>query len=44
MNEKERRLVDDYVVVSLIYDLEVEEWSNAVMEEGICASSKPISR
>ena len=40
MNEKKRRLIDDDVVVSLIYDFEMEEWSNGVMEEGICAEFK----
>jgi len=31
MNEKKWRLIDDYVVVSLIYDFEVEVWRNEVM-------------
>jgi len=31
MNEKKWRLIDDYVVVSLIYDFEVEVWGNEVM-------------
>ena len=44
MNEKKWRLIDDDVVVSLIYDFEVEEWSDGVMEEGFCASSKGITR
>ena len=44
MNEKKRRLIDDDVVVTLIYDFEVEEWSNGIMEEGICLSSKAITR
>ena len=40
MNEKKRRLIDDDVVVSLIYDFEVEEWRNGIMEEGMCAEFK----
>jgi len=44
MNEKKWRLIDDNVVVSLIYDFEVEESSDGVMEEGLCASSKAITR
>lgn len=32
MNEKKRRLVDDEIVVTLIYDFEVELWSDGVME------------
>jgi hypothetical protein len=44
MNEKKWRLVDDNIVVSLIYDFEVEERSNGVMEEGMSASSKAITR
>jgi len=44
MDEKKRRLIDDDVVVGLIYDLEVEESSNGVMEEGIFISSKAITR
>jgi hypothetical protein len=44
MNEKKRRLIDDEVAVSLINDFEAKEWSNAVMEEGMCASSKAITR
>jgi hypothetical protein len=44
MNEKKWRLIDDNVVVSLIYDFEVEEWSNGLMDEGICPSSKAITR
>jgi len=44
MNEKKRRLVDDEIVVTLIYDFEVEEWSNEIMEEGIRLTSKPITR
>jgi len=31
MDEKKRWLIDDYVVVSLIYDFEVEVWRNEVM-------------
>jgi hypothetical protein len=42
MNEKKWRLIDDNIAVSLIYDFEVEKWSNAVMEKGIWASSKAI--
>jgi len=44
MNEKKWRLIDDYVNVGLIYDFEAKQWSNGVMEEGICASSKAITR
>jgi hypothetical protein len=44
MNEKKRRLIDDKIVVTLIYDFEVEEWSNEIMEEGIRLTSKPITR
>jgi hypothetical protein len=44
MNEKKWRFIDDNVVVSLIYDFEVEEWSNGVMEKGTCGSSKAITR
>ena len=44
MDEKKWRLTDDDVVVTLIYDFEMEEWSNGVMEEGICLSSKAIAR
>ena len=44
MNEKKRRLIDDKIVVILIYDFEVEEWSNEIMEEGIRLTSKPITR
>jgi hypothetical protein len=44
MDEKKWRLTDDDVVVTLIYDFEVEEWSNGIMEEGICLSSKAITR
>jgi hypothetical protein len=43
MNEKKRRLIDDKIVVTLIYDFEVEEWSNEIMEEGIRLTSKPIT-
>jgi hypothetical protein len=42
MNEKKRRLIDDDVVVCLIYDVEVEIWVDGLMEEGICGSSKYI--
>ena len=44
MNEKKWRLIDDDVVVTLIYDFEVEKWSNGIMEEGICLTSKAITR
>jgi hypothetical protein len=44
MDEKKWRLIDDDVVVTLIYDFEVEEWSNGIMEEGMCLSSKGITR
>jgi hypothetical protein len=44
MNEKKWRLVDDDVVLRLIYDFEVKEWSNPVMEEGMWVSSKAIAR
>jgi hypothetical protein len=44
MDEKKWRLTDDDVVVTLIYDFEVEEWSNGIMEEGIYLSSKAITR
>ena len=30
MNEKKRRLIDDDVLIGLICDFEVEEWSNGV--------------
>jgi hypothetical protein len=43
MDEKKRRLIDDHVVVAFIYDFEVEEGSNGIMEEGICLSSKAIT-
>ena len=43
MDEKKWRLIDDDVIVTLIYDFEVEEWSNGIMEEGICLSSKAIT-
>ena len=43
MYEKKRRLVDDDVVIGLIYDFEVGERSNGVMEEGMCPSSKAIT-
>jgi len=42
MNEKKWRLIDDYVIVGLIYDFEARQWNNGVMEEGMCASSKAI--
>jgi len=32
MNEEKRRLIDNDVIVSLIDDLEMEWWSNGVME------------
>ena len=44
MDEKRRRLIDDDVIVGLIYDFEVEEWSNGIMEEEIFVSSKAITR
>jgi hypothetical protein len=44
VNQKKWRLIHDDVIVSLIYDFEMEEWRNAVMEKGICASSKAITR
>jgi hypothetical protein len=44
MNEKKRRLIDDDVGVSLINDFEAGEWSNGVMEEGMCPSSKANTR
>jgi len=44
MYEKKRRLIDDDVVIGLIYDFEVGERSNRVMEEGMCPSSKAINR
>ena len=31
VNEKKWRLIDDDIVVSLIYDFEVEVWRNEVM-------------
>jgi hypothetical protein len=43
MDQKKRRLIDDHVVVTLIYDFEVEEGSNGIMEEGICLTSKAIT-
>ena len=43
MDEQKWRLIDDDVIVTLIYDFEVEEWSNGIMEEGICLSSKAIT-
>jgi hypothetical protein len=42
MDKKKRRLIDDDVVVTLIYDFEVEEGSNGIMEEGISLNSKAI--
>jgi hypothetical protein len=44
MNKKKRRLIDDHVVVTLIYDFEVEQWNNGIMEEGICLTSKANTR
>jgi hypothetical protein len=44
MDEKKRWLIDDHVVVTLIDDFEVKEGSNGIMEEGICLSSKAITR
>jgi len=32
VNEKKWRLIDDDIVVSLIYDFEVELWRNEVMD------------
>jgi hypothetical protein len=43
MNEKKWRLIDDDVIVGLIYDFEARQWLNPVMEEGICPSSKAIA-
>jgi hypothetical protein len=40
MDQKKRRLIDDHVVIGLIYDFEVEEGSNGIMKEGICLTSK----
>ena len=44
MNEEKRRFIDDEIIVTLIYDFEVQERSNGIMEEGICLSSKAITR
>jgi len=44
MNEKKRRLIDDDVVIGLIYDFKMKRWLNGVIEEGMCASSKAIAR
>jgi len=43
MDEKKWRLIDDNVVVSLVNDFKTKWWSNRVMEEEICASSKAIA-
>ena len=43
MDEKKWRFTDDDVVVTLIYDFEMEGWSNGIMEEEICMSSKAIT-
>jgi hypothetical protein len=43
MDEKKRRLIDDDVVIGLIYDFEVGDRSNGAMDEGICPSSKAIA-
>ena len=40
VNEKKWRLIDDDVVVSLIYDFEVEVWRNEVMDQRKFAGSK----
>jgi hypothetical protein len=42
MNKEKRRLIDDEIVVGLIYYFETEEWGNGIMEEGIHLTSKPI--
>ncbi len=44
MDEKKWRLIDDDVIVSLIYDFEVKECSNGIMDEGICLNSKANTR
>jgi hypothetical protein len=44
MNEEKWRLVDDNVVISLIYDFKMRVWLDGVMEEEICAISKAIDR
>ena len=44
MDEKKRRLIDYDVIGGLINNFEARQWLNGVMEEGICASSKPIAR
>jgi len=44
MDKKKRRLTDYDVVVTLVYDFEVEEGSNGIMEKEICLSSKAIVR
>jgi hypothetical protein len=43
MNEKKWRLIDDDVVVSLIYDFKVEESSNGVIEWRTTAGSNTIA-
>ena len=43
MDEKKWRLIDDDVAVSLIYDFEMGECNNGVMEGGMCESSKAIT-
>jgi len=44
MDKKKWRLIDDEIVVTLIYDFEVKEWINGIIEEGIRLTSKPITR
>ena len=44
VNKKKWRLIDDDVIVSLIRNFKTQQWVNRVIEEGICASSKAITR
>jgi len=44
MNEKKWRLIDDDVIIGLINNFETKQRLNGVMEEGMCASSKPVAR
>ena len=44
MNKKKRRLIDDDVVVGFINNFEAKQVLNGVIEEGICVSSKAITR
>jgi len=44
MDEKKWRLIDDDIVIGLIYNFKAKQWLNGVMEEGICGSSKAIAR